>query len=329
MRRQLQCLVEELKRLKREGVRTVNVSDEALAGLRASLQVCVSESPERIDPAVNRDETGAPFAGSGRDGATREPRSERPAEASGEGKRAVAEPSGHRARQTASDTSAPIPSTPPDIRLPDGDKAARWAALREQVIHCPVCRAHVRPGFQVVFGVGDVDADIFFVGEAPGAEEEKKGEPFVGPAGDLLNRIIGAMGLKRAEVYIGNIMNWRPETPSMARNRPPTAEEMAFCLPYLRAQIEIVQPKILVALGATAVTGLLGPDPNRRMGKIRGTWQEFSGIPLMVTYHPSYVLRYGSNSVKRTVWEDMIQVMERAGMAVSERQRGFFLPKKD
>ena len=219
---------------------------------------------------------------------------------------------------------APLPSEAPRVELPEGDKRLRMEALRDKVLNCPICLEHVRSGCRVVFGVGSVDADLFFVGEAPGAEEERAGEPFVGPAGQLLNRIIGAMGLRREAVYIGNIMNWRPETASMVGNRPPTQQEMAFCLPYLRAQIEIVQPKILIALGSTAVNGLLGYDPNRRMGKVRGTWEAFAGTPLMITYHPSYVLRYASNRVKRSVWEDMLQVMEKAGFPISEKQRHYF-----
>ena len=123
--------------------------------------------------------------------------------------------------------------------------------------------ATCRPANWVVFGVGDIDARIMFVGEAPGADEEIQGEPFVGPAGQLLTKMIQGMGLERAEVYIGNIMNWRPEMKAIngivpLGNRPPTAQEMAYCLPYLKAQIEIVNPEIVVALGATAATGLLG-----------------------------------------------------------------------
>src|SRR5207237_197134 len=136
-------------------------------------------------------------------------------------------------------------------------KATRWNALRELVRNDAICRARVRPGKQVVLGVGSLDAKIMFVGEAPGAEEEVQGEPFVGPAGQLLTKMILAMGLKREDVYIGNIMNWRPDLPTVGNapqvgNRPPTEEEMRYCLPYLRAQIEIVQPALLVALGSTA-----------------------------------------------------------------------------
>jgi DNA polymerase len=178
--------------------------------------------------------------------------------------------------------------------------------------------------------VGNLDATIFFVGEAPGADEEVLGEPFVGAAGQLLNRMIAAMGLQRPQVYIGNIMNWRPELPlapggSQSGNRPPTAEEMTYCLPFLRAQIEVVGPALIVALGATAAQGLLGMGTFRTLGEIRGQWREFAGAPLMVTYHPSYILRNPTNRSKRLIWEDLLKVMERAGLAISDKQRGFFL----
>ena len=133
------------------------------------------------------------------------------------------------------------------------------------------------------------------------------------------------MGLSRDDVYIGNIMNWRPEVAK--GNRPPELVEMNYCLPYLKAQIEIVQPQVIVALGMTAVKGLLGDDPSRRMGKMRGQWHDFNGTDLMVTYHPSYLLQYASNQTKRYVWEDMMAVMERVGLPISERQRAYFLPK--
>ncbi|MCW5549845.1 MAG: uracil-DNA glycosylase [Opitutaceae bacterium] len=226
---------------------------------------------------------------------------------------------------------APAPSAaPPVIELPAGSKAARWAALREIVLNDPVCLSHVRPGKKVVFGVGSLDARIMFVGEAPGAEEEVQGEPFVGPAGQLLTRMIAAMGLDRASVYIGNIMNWRPEMPVNANgvqfgNRPPTPEEMTYCLPYLVKQIEVVAPQVIVALGATAAQGLLGFGAFKTLGEVRGRWREFAGKPLMITYHPSYILRNQSNRSKRMIWEDLLKVMERSDLPVSEKQRGYFL----
>ncbi|HUR56545.1 MAG TPA: uracil-DNA glycosylase [Opitutaceae bacterium] len=216
--------------------------------------------------------------------------------------------------------------------LPTGDKATRWAALCDLVLKDPTCVANVRPGKKVVVGVGSLDAKIMFVGEAPGGEEEIKGEPFVGPAGQLLTKMIQGMGLKREEVYIGNIMNWRPQMPTAAGNdqvgnRPPSEAEMRYCLPYLRAQVEVVNPDLLVALGKTAVEGLLGFGRFKTLGEARGLWHEFAGKPLMVTYHPSYILREPTPKKKRLIWDDLLKVMERAGLPISEKQRGFFLDK--
>jgi len=144
--------------------------------------------------------------------------------------------------------------------------------------------------------------------------------------------MIGAMALERRDVYIGNIMNWRPEIPVPAGgvqsgNRPPTEREMAYCLPFLKAQIHVVNPGLLVALGATAAQGLLGSGSFRALGDVRGRWHEFAGKPLMVTYHPSYILRNPTNRSKRLIWEDLLKVMERAGFPISAKQRGYFLEK--
>jgi DNA polymerase len=217
-----------------------------------------------------------------------------------------------------------VAGEPEPFDLPEGAKIVRWKALREIVLRCPECLVHAKDGKKVVFGAGDLDAEIFFCGEAPGAEEEIRGEPFVGSAGRLLDKVIGAMGLSRKDVYIGNVMNWRPEVATAHGNRPPTQEEINFCMPFLRAQVEIVAPKVIVALGATAANGLLGYDGDRRMGETRGRWFDFCSVPTMVTYHPSHLLRnaYGA---KRLFWEDMLQVMERLSMAISEKQRKFFL----
>jgi len=214
---------------------------------------------------------------------------------------------------------------PPVVELPEGDKETRWKALRDLVLQCPECNSHVHGNTKVVFGVGNIDSNLFFCGEAPGAEEELKGEPFVGPAGQLLDKIIRAMGKDREEVYIGNIMNWRPEVPGRIGNRPPTPEELEFCLPYLKAQIEVVDPEVVIALGATAAKGLLGQNSFGAVGEVRGRWHEFEGRPLMITYHPSYLLRSESNRTKRLVWEDMLKVMEKINLPPSDRQRRYFL----
>lgn len=176
----------------------------------------------------------------------------------------------------------------------------------------------------MVFGVGDIQAEILFVGEAPGADEDSVGEPFVGKAGELLTRIITAMGLTREKVYIANVLKCRPDTPGQfSGNRKPNPEEMETCLPFLQEQIELIQPKVMIALGATAIEGILGRSPIQ-VTKVRGQWMQFRNIPLMPTFHPAYLLRNESVSEKRKVWEDMLAVMERIGMPVSEKQRRFF-----
>jgi DNA polymerase len=132
------------------------------------------------------------------------------------------------------------------------------------------------------------------------------------------------MGLSRETVYIANILKCRPDTPDKPTgNRPPTAEEMTMCIPYLHAQIDLIQPKVLVALGGVAVEGLLGQKGG--ITKMRGHWQSYRGIPLMPTYHPAYLLRNQANAEKRKVWEDMLQVMEKTGIPISDKQKGYFL----
>ena len=218
------------------------------------------------------------------------------------------------------------PTTPPPA-APSADteaKAARLAELRPPVLACTKCPHLVASRTQVVFGVGNPAAELMFVGEAPGEDEDRQGEPFVGKAGQLLTKIIVAMGFEREDVYIANVLKCRPDMPpGESGNRKPRPAEMETCLPYLRQQIDIIQPRALVALGATAMEGLLGET--QPMNRLRGRWHEFNGIPLMATYHPAYLLRNQAMSEKRRVWEDMLQVMEKLGMNITPKQQGYFL----
>lgn len=209
-----------------------------------------------------------------------------------------------------------------------GSKVERLEALRRQAEHWAPARSLGTLRETMVFATGNPDARIMLVGEAPGYQEEREREPFVGPAGQKLNDILKAMGLPREEVYISNIVKFRPATPRQTtNNRKPTPEEMAACLPFVRKEVEIVEPACIIALGGTAAEGLLGLSGT--VGSMRGGWHAFNGIPTRVTYHPSYLLQSGSNlSVKRQVWEDMLAVMEKLDMPISEKQRGFFLPKE-
>ena len=204
------------------------------------------------------------------------------------------------------------------------EKAAAFAALRERVMACVKCGHLASSRKNVVFGVGNIETQLMFVGEAPGADEDAQGEPFVGRAGELLTKIIQAMGLQRSDVYIANILKCRPDTPGQtAGNRKPTSDEMATCVPYLHEQIDLIQPRVIVALGATAIEGLLG----KTLGimKMRGQWKTYRGTPLMPTFHPAYLLRNQAMSEKRKVWEDMLSVMEKLEMPISDKQRNYFL----
>ena len=320
MRAVLNTLIDELNRLKAAGMKNVSVSDEAMTALRTSLakRAKTAPAPEPLSSLATPEKKA------------QEETPGNPPEIMPlviEEKKPVF--------QLPKTQTKKLPPPSP-FSLPDGDKELRWKWLLERVTGDAVCQTMIRPGKKIVLGVGNLDAAIMFVGEAPGAEEEIQGEPFVGPAGQLLTKIISATGLKREEVYIGNIMNWRPQLPVEAGgnqrgNREPTQEEMEYCLPFLRAQVEIVKPKILVALGSTAAKGLLGYNAFKTLGEVRGRWHEYLGTPLMVTYHPSYLLRRSEESensgrkTKRTTWEDFMLVMEKVGMPVSEKQRKFFL----
>ncbi|MFC1705719.1 uracil-DNA glycosylase [Planctomycetota bacterium] len=181
------------------------------------------------------------------------------------------------------------------------------SALERELQGCTRCDLS-RGRQTVVFGVGDPGARLMFVGEGPGADEDRQGIPFVGRAGQLLDRIIQAMGLQRESVYIANVVKCRPP-----RNRNPLPNEVAACSPFLRKQIAIIQPEVLVALGAVATRLLLGRDGG--MASFRGRWHSFEGIPLLATYHPAYLLR--SPHEKRKVWDDMKIVMQRLGLPLA------------
>ncbi len=182
--------------------------------------------------------------------------------------------------------------------------------LSREVAECRRCR--LCEGRQrAVFGTGDPRADLMFIGEGPGAEEDRQGLPFVGRAGDLLNRIIEAIELERREVYIANIVKCRPPG-----NRDPQPDEVAACRGYLEAQIDAIRPRVMVALGRVAAQTLLGNKTP--IGRMRGQWFEVRGVPTMVTYHPAALLR--NPNLKRPTWEDMQQVRDRlrAGRSAAE-----------
>ena len=229
-------------------------------------------------------------------------------------------------RKESAPTTTPLPDAP-TVELPEGNAATQMQWLQQQVENSPVCKERLRQDEKVVFGEGALTADIFYCGEAPSEQDAAVGSPFQGKSGELLTKILNAMGLSRETVYLTNLLKWRPEHDKPYGNRPPTQDEMEFCLPYLKAQLEIVQPKVIIGLGNATVLGLLGADPNRKMAAIRGTWQTFQNIPLVFTFQPSYLLFNDTMKTKRMAWEDMLKAMEKVGLPVSEKQQRFFLPK--
>jgi DNA polymerase len=308
----LDATIQHLEDLKSHGVRHVAVAPETLRALAQPL-AGGSQTANFKSPAP-----GAPSTASAR--------REFPAQAGtvpGAPSKQSAIPSattGQPSLLAVPGETVPSPGPPLDPQA----KAAAFAALRARALACVKCPHLASSRKNVVFGVGSIDAQLMFVGEAPGADEDEQAEPFVGRAGQLLTKIIQATGLQRADVYIGNILKCRPDTPGQsAGNRKPTADEMNTCIPYLHEQIDLIGPKVIVALGATAVEGLLGKTIG--ITKLRGTWKTYRGIPLMPTYHPAYLLRNQAMSEKRKVWEDMLAVMEKLGMSISEKQRNYFL----
>jgi len=217
---------------------------------------------------------------------------------------------------------------PVSMPVPTGaTKAEQIASLAAQAEHWPPAFALGSLRKTMVFSTGNPEARLMLVGEAPGMHEERQREPFVGAAGEQLDKILKAMGLGRPEVYISNIVKFRPAMPNQtSNNRKPTIEEMAACLPFIRAEVEVVRPTCIVALGGTAAEGLLGLTGS--VASMRGKWHDYAGIPTRVTYHPAYLLHgNASHAEKRKLWEDMLEVMAQLGMPISDKQQGFFLPK--
>ena len=193
----------------------------------------------------------------------------------------------------------------PEARATDPVQALRL--IREDLGDCTRCRLHKQGRKQIVFGVGNPKAELMFIGEAPGADEDQQGEPFVGRAGQLLNNMIKAMGIRREDVYIANIIKCRPPG-----NRTPERDECETCSPFLMRQIAVIQPKALVALGAVAAKTLLAI--NAPMSEFRGRWFDFRGTKLAVTYHPAFLLR--DPRQKKETWKDLQMVMKELGMAI-------------
>lgn len=337
----LDAAIWHLKELKARGVRFVAVSPQSLDALGRSLVRAPAKSglaapTPATQPAESRaGQTPSRATTPAQLNPSAEPIVRLPSEGRADQRSPITthlprEIRGHAATASSAGFAAPVGPDSSDLSISRGKstdanpaKAAAFAELRRRALACVKCSHLASSRKNVVFGVGNIDAQLMFIGEAPGADEDVQGEPFVGRAGELLTKIIQAMGLARDSVYIANILKCRPDTPGQsAGNRKPTPEEMQTCIPYLHEQIDLIGPKVIVALGATAVDGLLGKTVG--ITKLRGNWRTYRGIPLMPTYHPAYLLRNQSLAEKRRVWEDMLQVMEKLDLPISQKQRNFF-----
>ena len=296
----LDILLEELKRQKAAGLRRVSISDESLASLKA-LAGAPAASPA---PAAAAKPAPTPVGA----------RTAAPV--------AAVRPVTPVAVKPAVVAPTPVIADAPIFTLPSGTKAERMQALRQIVDACPETKKHLGGSYRALLGHGSLDAKVVFVGEAPSLEEMEAGKAFAGASGELLQKILAAAAINPADCFFAPVMVWRPEPPTQYGKRPPTARELAFNVPYLRAQIDVVAPRVVVALGAQAFEALHGRSPT--ITQARGQWFDLGGLPLLPTFHPNYLLHSPSASAKRSVWEDFLLLMEKLGLPISEKQRGFF-----
>ncbi len=300
----LDILLEELKRQKAAGVRRVSITADSLAALKALAGTPATPASAPAPAPAKAAPAPAPA---------------RPAAASSSAPVAVAAP-----KPAVAAPASPIPDAP-IFTLAAGTKAERMQALRQLVEACAETKKHLVAPQRPLLGHGSLDAKVVFVGEAPTIGEMEAGQAFAGESGELLQKILGAAAINQADCYFAPVMVWRPEPPTQYGKRPPTARELAFNLPYLRAQIDVISPRVVVALGAQAFEALHGRTPT--ITQARGQWFDLGGVPLLATFHPNYLLHSPSASAKRTVWEDFLLLMEKLGLPISEKQRGFFATK--
>ena len=296
----LEVIANELKRLQRDGIDRVFVEDRTLHQLNSAKERIEpshgDEEPDLDPSAIVNDRVNTKFPSQIKEG-------------------------------TAKLKSVQFPKAP-KIQLTRGnDTRAQMASIGEMLNTDEVCLSQLKEAEKIVLGAGSTEADILFCGEAPGIDEASSGEPFTGKAGDLLSKIIATMGLSRKSTYLTYIMKWRPLHDNSYGERPSTVEEIAYCLPYLKAQLDIIQPKVIVALGNAAARALTEDNLEQGFSDLRGTWSSYNDIPVMITFQPSYLLRNNTLRTKRLAWEDMLQVMEKCDLRISEEQRTYFQSK--
>lgn len=305
----IEILLAELRRLRAEGVESVPMGPESESRLRELL--AGARGPAGSSPS------SAPVA------ARPSPVQPAPARHGAEPARSSPDPAVAKPRAPAPEAD-PLPD-PPVVELPaGGSRSERWAALRERLEACPEARRRRRQGAAAFAGHGTAEPDLLVVAEHPDEHEELTGDPFAGPSGEILGKALRAMGLGMDRVHLTYVVRWRPVLPSRLGTRPATAREVAYCLPYLRAQVAALAPKAVVALGKGPLNALAAAPEPLLITRERGVWREAMGVALLPTFQPSYLLHNPSNKAKREFWEDLLSVMERLGLPISERQRGFY-----
>jgi len=223
---------------------------------------------------------------------------------------------GNSPSPSSAPVSTPLPSQPTSEPMPNLSLPKRREALHllaEEVARCTKCKELVSTRMQTVFGIGTPKPRLCFFGEAPGADEDRQGEPFVGRSGQLLTKIIEACGMTREDVYILNVLKCRPPG-----NRNPSAEETAACRPFFERQLEILRPEFICCLGRPAMMALLGTPPTQSLGSMRGRFHNYQDAKVIVTYHPAYLLR--NPPAKRDVWDDMQMLLREMGLEIPKRK---------
>lgn len=218
---------------------------------------------------------------------------------------------------------APAPEEQACLVVAGDTKEEKLASLKQQAADWAPAKALGELRQTMVFSTGNLNADIMLVGEAPGFDEERVGEPFSGKAGQKLDAILKAMGTERKNVYISNIVKFRPKMPNQTTsNRKLTRDEVDVWLPFIQEEVKMVAPKVILCLGGATAQAMLGVDDSVR--ELRGEFHRYESVPLRVTFHPSYILNDEATPEKRMLWLDMLSIMEQLDMPISDKQRGYF-----
>lgn len=290
MSNNLHIIVNELKRLKVIGVDRVFVEDQTLRLLTSQKKIIdICHKEKLVAPLKSKDSEGS-FS------------------------------------RKLSDFYTKFPQAP-RVELIQGEASTQMKWLNNQIFKSEICQSQLEKSGKLISGAGSLNADILFCGDAPGVDEALEEKPFTGKSGTLLTKIITAMGLSRESTYLTYLVKWHQPHKRVYEERSKSQEKMACCLPYFTAEIEIIKPKVIVALGNSVANDLLGNDLSSDYTDARGSWHTFFNTPLIITFHPEYLLRNDTLKAKRLLWEDMLKVMEKCGLKVSKKQLNYFLPK--